>query len=134
MTKRKGYLIAAIISMCMALTMGAVLVSIQGCAYNVGQKPILTMQDVKSLSPVDLADFTISLYNKQADWYRDQMSRVATLNIDQKKQLVKDYELLTTSWPIIDLYDRLVASGQPVDDANRIEIYRFIERYLGGGE
>lgn len=32
MTKRKGYLIAAIISMCMALTMGAVLVSTQGCS------------------------------------------------------------------------------------------------------
>lgn len=134
MVKDKKYLICSIIFLFTALSLAAILISTQGCGYNVGQKPILTMQDVKSLAPADLADFTISLYNKQADWYRDQMSRVDTLNQDQKKQLVKDYELLTTSWPIIDLYDRLVAAGQPVDDANRMEIYRFIERYLGGGE
>ena len=115
------------------LVIGTIL-AFQGCAYNVGQKPILTMPDVKSLAPADLADFTISLYNKQADWYRDQMGRVATFSLEQKKQLVKDYELLTKTWPIIDLYDRLVATGQPVDDATRIEIYRFIDQYLGGGE
>jgi len=134
MARNKKYLIYSIVFLFAALSLAAVMISTQGCAYNVGQKPILTMQDVKSLAPVDLADFTISLYNKQADWYRDQMSRVATLSLEQKKQLVKDYELLTTSWPIIDLYDRLVAAGQPVDDANRIKIYRFINRYLGGGE
>jgi len=134
MVKDKKYLAASLVFLGIALALAAVMVSIQGCAYNVGEKPILTMQDVKSLAPADLADFTISLYNKQADWYRDQMSRVATLSLEQKKQLVKDYELLTTSWPIIDLYDRVVAAGQPVDDATRMEIYRFIDRFLGGGE
>jgi len=99
---------------------------------NIGQKPILTMEDVKSLSPADLADFAISLYNKQADWYRDRIDRWSYLTPNQQKQAVSDFKLLCNSWDVIDLYDRLVTVGQPSEDT-RIEIYRFIERYLGGG-
>ena len=101
------------------------------CAIDIGQKPILTMQDVKSLTPADLADFTVSLYNKQADWYKDRISRWDTLTEEQQMQTVKDYKLLCESWAVIDLYDSLVTAGQPSEDT-RIEIYRFIEKYLGG--
>ena len=105
---------------------------VANCAmFNIGQKPILTMEDVKSLGPSDLADFAISLYNKQADWYRDRINRWSDLTPDQQKQAIGDYKLLCESWPIIDLYDRLVTVGQPSEDT-RIDIYRFIERYLQG--
>lgn len=110
------------------------LMFVQCASLDIGQKPVLTMQDVKSLGPVDLADFAISLYNKQADYYRDQMSRVETLNLEQRKQLVKDYKMLTEVWPIIDIYDKLVAAKQPVDGSTRIQLYRFVEKYLTGGE
>lgn len=90
------------------------------------------MQDIKALSPTDLADFSISLYNKQADWYRDQMTRVDTFNQEQCEQLVKDYERLVTAWPFINLYDELIAAGQPINDSLRLKLYRFIEQYLGG--
>ena len=103
-----------------------------GCQMDIGQKPTLTMSDVRELGPADLADFAISLYNKQADWYRDRINRWDTLTEDQQKQTARDYKLLTESWGPIDLYDRLIAGGQPVTDDLRIEIYRFIEKYLGG--
>jgi len=122
-TKTQNSLIILVLSMFL----------LAGCiTFDIGKKPdVLTMQDVKSLTPADLADFVISLYNKKADWYRDQMSRVTTLSLKQQQQLVDDYAWLTVSWPIIDLYDRLVIADQPVDDVTRIEIYRFIEQYLG---
>jgi len=99
---------------------------------NIGQKLVLTMDDVKSLSPSDLADFAISLYNKQADWYRDRIDRWSSLTPNQQKQAASDFKLLCDSWDVIDLYDTLVTAGKPSEDI-RIEIYRFIERYLGGG-
>jgi len=103
------------------------------CAIlDVGQKPILTMEDVKALEPADLADFAISLYNKRADWYKDRIARWDTLTEDQQKQTVRDYKLLCDSWGPVDLYDRLVANEQPITNDLRIEVYRFIEKYLGG--
>ena len=105
-------------------------ISMTQCQMDIGKKQVLTMTDVKDLGPADLADFAISLYNKQADWYKDRISRWDTLTEDQKELAIKDYRLLCEFWPIIDLYDRLVANDQPVDDATRLEIYRFIEKYL----
>jgi len=131
MVKEKNYLIYSIVFLFAALVLVSILVSTQGCTTTVGQKPILTMQDVKSLAPVDLADFAISLYNKRADWYKDRISHWDTLTDDQQKQAKRDYTLLCESWGIIDLYDRLVTAGQPSEDI-RIEIYRFMEKYLGG--
>ena len=103
----------------------------QCSTLNIGQKPVVTMEDVKSLGPSDLADFAISLYNKQADWYMDRINRWGDLTPDQQKQAIGDYKLLCESWPVINLYDRLVTVGQPSEDT-RIDIYRFIERYLQG--
>ena len=113
------------------LLLGVMFLLANCATFDIGQKPILTMEDVKSLGPSDLADFAISLYNKQADWYKDRIKRWGDLTPDQQKQAIEDYELLCKSWPIIDLYDRLVTVGQLSEDT-RIEIYRFIERYLQG--
>ena len=114
------------------LMLGVMIVAVSCGTLNIGQKPVLSMQDVRSLAPQDLADFSISLYNKQADWYKDQMKRVELLSDSQKQQLVKDYELLVKSWPWINLYDSLVSAGRPVDANTQTQLYRFVERYLGG--
>ena len=114
------------------LGMAACFMLAQCSTLTIGQKPVVTMEDVKELGPADLADFSISLYNKQADWYRDRISRWDALTEDQQKKTIDDYKLLCESWPIIDLYDTLVIAGKPSEDT-RIEIYRFIERYLEGG-
>ena len=107
-------------------------VFLAGCiSFTIGKKPIVTLEDVKQLKPADLADFTISLYNKRADWYKAQMKNVTTLSKEAKKGLVDEYSFLTKSWPIIDLYDRTVSGGQ-VDADLQIQIYEFIARYLGG--
>jgi hypothetical protein len=102
------------------------------CTYDIGQKPIVTMEDVKSLSPSEIADLAKTLYNKQADWYKDRITRWSTLTPDQKKQAVDDYKLLCKSWPTIELYDRLTSTNQPISPELRIDIYRFIEQNLGG--
>ena len=102
------------------------------CTMDIGQKPIVTMEDVKALSASEIADLAKTLYNKQADWYRDQLNRWDSLTPDQKKQVVKDYEFLCTSWPKIDLYNKLVKADKPIDESTRLEIYRFIETNLGG--
>ena len=107
--------------------------SMTQCQMDIGQKSILTMADVKKLGPADLADFAISLYNKQADWYKDRISRWETLTADQQELAIKDYRLLCESWPIIDLYDTMVSNNQPVSTDTRLQIYRFIEKYLQGG-
>ena len=118
------------------LMLGVMIVAVSCGTLNIGKKPVLSMQDVRSLAPQDLADFSISLYNKEADWYRDQMKRFDPLfsSDSQKQQLVKDYELLVKSWPWIELYDSLVSAGRPVDEDVQTHLYRFIERYLGGGK
>lgn len=95
-------------------------------------KPIVSMEQVRDLTPKDLANFAISLYNKRADWYKVQMQNVASMTQEQKKHLVNEYSLLTKSWPIIDLYDRTVEGGQQVDADLQIKLYGFIDKYLGG--
>ena len=109
-----------------------ILVSLTQCTMDIGQKPVLTMADVKQLAPKDLGNFAMSLYNKQAEWYKDRIARWDTLTKDQQEATKRDYKDLCTAWPIIDLYDAFVSAGQPVPDETRMALYGFIEKYLGG--
>lgn len=108
------------------------LVGAFGCAHTIGQKPILTMEDVKSLSPSKLSDFAITLYNKRADWYKAQLEDPIILTEDQKKSLRKEYDRLKESWPFIKSYDNIVLSGGTPSESLQIELYKFIQKYLGG--
>lgn len=99
---------------------------------SIGKKPVTSMTDVKQLQPEDLADFAISLYNKRADWYKAQMKKdVAEMSIEEKKMLIEEYSLLTTSWATINSYDLMVRGGQVSPDL-QIQVYDFIQKYLGG--
>jgi len=99
---------------------------------SIGKKPVTSMADVKQLQPKDLADFAISLYNKRADWYKAQMKKpVAEMTVGEKKMLIKEYSLLTTSWATINSYDLMVRGGQVSPDL-QVQVYDFIQKYLGG--
>ena len=110
------------------------LLGVFGCAHTIGEgeKPILTMNQIRELGPRDLADFAITLYNKRADWYKIQMEDPSLWSENIKKELRKEYKLLTESWPFIDAYDRIVVSGGVPGEDLQIELYKFIQKYLGG--
>lgn len=100
--------------------------------FDIGQKPIVTMEDVKALPLIDVANLAKTLYNAQADWYKDRISRWDTLTLSHQEQARADYKLLCSSWPNIAIYDKLTKSNQPIDTELKTEIYRFIELHLGG--
>ena len=105
---------------------------IVGCAHTIGKKPVLTMGDVKKLGPADLGEFAITLYNERADWYKFQLADPSSLTDSEKKALRKEYDLLKDAWPFMENYDRIVTGGGVPSQNLRLELYKFIQNFLGG--
>jgi hypothetical protein len=106
-----------------------------GCALtpSLEQKPILTMTDVKKLGPKDLGEFAIQLYNERAEWYKFQMSDPSFYHSEEQKETLRDeYDLLLKSWQFIYSYDSIASTGKVPSQKLRLEIYKFIQKFIGG--